>query len=124
MSTFTHRPLDPCQRVILSSDRVTMCGFTHHRHTVECCSSTDAVAALRMTPMLGECDGGARSVRQANVAAQSRRFSASAVLNTPAMRVPQFLQQPSFSRFDITECHERVMTTCLHPGQIVFAPSE
>ena len=53
--------------------------------------------------------------------AHSRRFSASAFVNTPAMRVPQLVQQPFFSRFDITECHERVITTCLHPGQIVFA---
>ena len=56
--------------------------------------------------------------------AHSRRFSASAFVNTPAIRVPQFAQQPFFSRFDITECQERVMTICLHPGQIVFAPSE
>jgi hypothetical protein len=40
------------------------------------------------------------------------------------MRVPQLAQQPSFSRFAITECHERVITICLHPGQIVLAPSE
>ena len=40
------------------------------------------------------------------------------------MRVPQLVQQPFFSLFDITECQERVMTVCLQPGQIVFAPSE
>jgi hypothetical protein len=40
------------------------------------------------------------------------------------MLVPQLVQQPFFRWFDITECHERVMTTCLHPGQMVFAPSE
>ena len=56
--------------------------------------------------------------------AQSRLSTASDWRNTPGMRVPQLVQQPFFSRFDITECHERVITTCLHPGQIVFAPSE
>src|ERR1035437_2152458 len=56
--------------------------------------------------------------------AHSRRFSASAFVNTPGIRVPQFSQQPFFSRFDMTECQERVITICLHPGQIVLAPSE
>jgi hypothetical protein len=40
------------------------------------------------------------------------------------MRVPQFVQQPFFRRFDITACQERVITSCLQPGQMVFAPSE
>jgi hypothetical protein len=57
-------------------------------------------------------------------AAHPRRFIASAFVNTPVIFVPQFMQHPFFSRFDMTECHDRVITTCLQPGQIVFAPSE
>ena len=48
----------------------------------------------------------------------------SATSDSQLVRVPQFVQLPFFSRFDITECQERVMTTCLHPGQMVFPPSE
>jgi hypothetical protein len=54
----------------------------------------------------------------------SLRFTASGFVNTPAIRVPQLAQQPFFSLFDMTECHDRVITVCLQPGQIVFAPSE
>lgn len=54
----------------------------------------------------------------------SRRFSTSDFVNTPGIRVPQLVQEPFFSRFDITECHERVITICLHPGQMVLPPSE
>ena len=36
--------------------------------------------------------------------------------------MPQLEQRPSFSLFAVTECHERLMISCLHPGQIVFPP--
>src|SRR3974377_86123 len=58
------------------------------------------------------------------VSTQSRRATASCCVKTPAIFVPHLAQRPSFTLFAVTACHERLMITCLHPGQMVLPPSD